>query len=80
MENKSLWSKYLKNEKKCVNQKLEKDLECDVLIIGGGISGILTSYYLNDSNLKSYGSQGQQRLAIISIKLAEIEIFKNCLT
>ena len=34
-------------------------------------------FYLNNSNLKSYGSQGQQRLAIISIKLAEIEIFKN---
>lgn len=34
-------------------------------------------FYLNDSNLKSYGSQGQQRLAIIAIKLAEIEIFKN---
>lgn len=34
-------------------------------------------FYLKDSNLKSYGSQGQQRLAIISIKLAEIEIFKN---
>ena len=34
-------------------------------------------FYLNESNLKSYGSQGQQRLAIISIKLAEIEIFKN---
>ena len=34
-------------------------------------------FYLGESNLKFYGSQGQQRLAVISIKLAEIEIFKN---
>ena len=48
MENKSVWSKYLKE----TENKLNEDLECDVLIIGGGISGILTSYYLNNSNLK----------------------------
>ena len=34
-------------------------------------------FYLGENNLKCYGSQGQQRLAVISIKLAEIEIFKN---
>jgi len=34
-------------------------------------------FYLGDKNLKAYGSQGQQRIAVISIKLAEIEIFKN---
>lgn len=47
MENKSVWSKYLKNNEK----SLKKDIECDVLIIGGGLSGILTAFYLNDSNL-----------------------------
>lgn len=35
------------------------------------------SFYLNDQNLKIFGSQGQQRLAIIAFKLAEIEIFKE---
>lgn len=34
-------------------------------------------FYLNDFNLKYYGSQGQQRIAILTIKLAEIEILKN---
>lgn len=34
-------------------------------------------FYLNDLNLKNYGSQGQQRLAILTIKLAEIEILKK---
>ena len=33
--------------------------------------------YLNNYNLKLYGSQGQQRMAILSLKLAEIEIFKK---
>ena len=34
-------------------------------------------FYLNDINLKFYGSQGQQRLAVLTLKLSEIEIFKK---
>lgn len=34
-------------------------------------------FYLNDLNVKNYGSQGQQRLAVLTIKLAEIEILKK---
>lgn len=34
-------------------------------------------FFLNELNLKSYGSQGQQRLAVLTIKLAEIEILKK---
>ncbi len=34
-------------------------------------------FYLGDINLKNFGSQGQQRLAILALKLSEIEIFKN---
>lgn len=34
-------------------------------------------YILVDSNLKKYGSQGQQRMAILALKLSEIEIFKK---
>lgn len=36
-------------------------------------------YYfeLNGINLKEYGSQGQQRMAILTLKLSEIEIFKD---
>jgi len=32
---------------------------------------------LNDANIKIYGSQGQQRTAVLSIKLSEIEIMKE---
>ncbi len=34
-------------------------------------------FYIFDKNLKQYGSQGQKRLAILSMKLSEIEIFKQ---
>ena len=34
-------------------------------------------FCIGDINLKNYGSQGQQRLAILTLKLAEIEVFKK---
>ena len=34
-------------------------------------------FSLNDLNLKNFGSQGQMRVSILSLKLSEIEIFKN---
>ncbi len=34
-------------------------------------------FYLDGDNLKTYGSQGQQRIAILSFKLAEINLFKE---
>ncbi len=33
--------------------------------------------FINQKNLKKYGSQGQQRSALLAIKLAEIEIIKD---
>ena len=47
MKNKSIWTVGL--EKKALN-KLDKDIKCDILIIGGGIVGITTAYFLKDSN------------------------------
>ena len=34
-------------------------------------------FFLGDLNLKTYGSQGQQRIAVLALKLSEIEIFKK---
>ncbi|KJS87805.1 MAG: hypothetical protein JM58_02845 [Peptococcaceae bacterium BICA1-8] len=34
-------------------------------------------FYLNDKDLKIYGSQGQQRTAILALKLAEIKLFQS---
>lgn len=35
------------------------------------------SFYLYDEDLKLYGSQGQQRVSVLSFKLAEIKLFKE---
>lgn len=35
------------------------------------------SFYIRDNDLRKYGSQGQQRTAALSLKLAEIEIVKR---
>ena len=34
-------------------------------------------FYLDDKNLKNFGSQGQKRMAVLAMKLAEIDIFKQ---
>lgn len=49
MENKSIW-KY--NIRKRVLNKLDKNITTDILIIGGGISGLTTAYYLRNSKYK----------------------------
>lgn len=49
MKRNSIWLDYLdKNNEK----KLDKNISVDVLIIGGGISGVSALYYLRNSNLK----------------------------
>ena len=45
----SLWNKDIKRD---TGISLTQSLETDVLIIGGGITGITTAYYLKDTNLK----------------------------
>ena len=47
MKNTSIWSEELKNK----FVELDKDISVDVLIIGGGITGINTAYHLIDSGL-----------------------------
>lgn len=37
-------------------------------------------FFIDDDDIKLYGSQGQQKVAIIALKLAEIPIFKNLTT
>ena len=50
MKNKSLWiNNNVKNDKL---DRLNKDIDCDVLIIGGGISGLSVAYHMIGSNKK----------------------------
>ena len=49
----SYWINSEKNKEKY--NKLEKNIETDICIIGGGITGISTAYYLTKENLKVVG-------------------------
>ena len=49
MENKSIWKYNIR--KKALN-KLDKNITTDILIIGGGISGLTTAYFLRNSKYK----------------------------
>ena len=47
MKNNSIWKEKVENKKL---HELEKDICCDILIIGGGIAGLSTAYFLSDSD------------------------------
>ena len=49
MKNISIWSEFKDNTK---NNTLKKDIDTDILIIGGGITGVNTAYFLKDSKYK----------------------------
>lgn len=53
----------------------EKDLYQKVTSIGPHRDDI--SFFINDIDIRKYGSQGQQRTSALSLKLAEIEIVKQ---
>ena len=55
--------------------KLDTDIRFCTTSIGPHKDEI--EFYLGDKNLKYYGSQGQQRVAVLSTKLSEIEILKK---
>lgn len=46
MKNRSVWKEKVKNEGL---PSLDKDINCDILIIGGGIAGLSTAYFLKGS-------------------------------
>ena len=48
MKNISIWNDTVSKKKYC---KLVKNIDTDVLIIGGGITGVSTGYFLKDSGL-----------------------------
>ncbi len=65
--------------KKKMVEKLEKMKETEIKL-GTTLVGPHRDdfeFYLGDFNIKNYGSQGQQRVSILALKLAEIKLFEN---
>ncbi len=56
-------------------EKLEYDKKLSMTTLGPHKDDL--EFLLSDKNLKLYGSQGQQRVAVLALKLAEIPIFKK---
>lgn len=80
---KNLNIKYISDYDKCDVKKLEEEYNKRIkkdLFIGKTSFGIHhddIEFYLGEMNLKLYGSEGQQKNAIIALKLSEIEIVKE---
>lgn len=60
---------------KKLNDNLERDLSLGLTTIGPHRDDF--QLFLNDNDLSVYGSQGQNRMALLSLKMAEVQIFKN---
>ena len=56
-------------------KNIKKELENGMTLYGPHRDDI--KFVINDDDIKLYGSQGQQKVAIISLKLSEIPIFKK---
>ena len=60
---------------KLYEDNIFKELQLRKTLIGPHLDDI--EFFLENNNLKYYGSQGQQRIAIIATKLSLIEVFKK---
>lgn len=60
---------------KALSKNLEKDFKLGYTTVGVHRDEI--DFYLNGVEVKTFGSQGQQRTVALSLKLAELEFIKN---
>ncbi len=67
------------NLKDYLREEYEKKLEYDIKLCSTSIGPHKDDieFFLDNKNLKYYGSQGQQRVAVLTLKLSEIELFKK---
>lgn len=63
-----------KNFKEKLEKKLENDIKRGFTTVGPHKDDL--GIYINDNDIRIFGSQGQQRTAALSLKLSEIEIIK----
>ena len=67
--------KIRENMTKALNANIAKEIKIGSTLYGPHHDDV--EFYLKEDNLKFYGSQGQQRIAILALKLSEIEILKD---
>lgn len=60
---------------KCLKDSYKNDMRLRTTTKGPHRDDI--QFYIDDVNVRSYGSQGQQRTAALSLKLAELDLIKN---
>ena len=63
------------NMTKALNENLEKEIKIGSTLYGPHHDDF--EFHLKEDNLKFYGSQGQQRIAVLALKLSEIQILKD---
>ena len=68
-------SEFKNNLLNIINKNFNNDVKFSCTLIGPHKDDF--EFYLGDKNLKLYGSQGQQRAAVLTLKLSEIELFKK---
>lgn len=61
--------------KKKLSEVKQKEIERGVTLIGPHRDDL--QFFVNDYNVQTFGSQGQQRTTALSLKLAEIELIKQ---
>lgn len=64
----------IRNLKRKLEEKEKDEFRLKKSLIGPHLDDY--EFFIDEKNLKSYGSQGQQRIAVLSMKLSEVEIFK----
>ena len=65
----------IKELRKQLVKKQDEEFRLKKAIVGPHLDDF--EFYIGEKNLKSLGSQGQQRMAVLSMKLSEVEIFKE---
>ena len=60
---------------KALTQNIQKDYELGYTTVGPHRDDL--KVVINNIDIRSFGSQGQQRLATLSLKLAELDLFKK---
>lgn len=65
----------IKKYREELDKSFNSELKLGVTLIGPHRDDF--EFVINNTNLRIFGSQGQQRLAVLSLKLAEVPIFKS---